>query len=355
MSEKNNYLIDIIIPAYKAQESIERTLASIVIQSIKDKCKVTIVNDADDIGYEKQVNRYKDLLSICEIKLDKNGGPGVARQYGINNTDLPYFTCIDADDTFASAFALEILLTNLQKNPEYHTAVGSFLEERENLQFIKHQQDLVWMFGKLYTRAFINKYNIRFNETRANEDNGFNTMIRLCSNDHEKIMFIDDIVYYWHFKEDSITRINNCEYSYNQSFPGYTENMIYAITESRKMCPFNGYIDMWTTQVMFNLYFYYIQTCHRDPRFIEQNYNACVEFYDKAYSLIKDKISDKIFKEIFSQVYNSTAHDMFGIAPEITIYDFLDKLDKEVKERNSSKKKSSNKNKQEEEVIGGNS
>ena len=335
MSENIKQVIDIIIPAYKAQHSIERTLASIVIQSIKDKCKVTIVNDADGIGYQKQIDRYKDLISIREISLKKNGGPGVARQYGIDNTDLPYFTCIDADDTFASAFALEILLTNMERNPGYHTVVGGFLEERNNLEFTNHQQDLVWMFGKLYTREFINKYNIRFNETRANEDNGFNTMIRLCSNDREKIMFIEDIVYYWHYKEDSITRINNCEYSYNQSFPGYTENMIYAITESRKMCPFNGYIDMWTAQVMFNLYFYYIQTCHRDPRFIDQNYNACVEFYDKAYSLVRDKISDKIFKEIFSQVYNSTAHDMFGIAPEITIYDFLDKLDNEVKMRNT--------------------
>lgn len=326
-------LIDIIIPAYNAQESIERTLASIATQSIKDKCKVTIVNDADKTGYSKQMKRYNDLFEIVEIKLKENGGPGVARQYGIDNTSLPFFTCIDADDTFASPFSLEILLTNMLKNPEYHTVVGAFLEERENLEFINHQQDLVWMFGKLYTRSFIEHYNIRFNETRANEDNGFNTMIRLCSNDHEKIMFIEDVVYYWHFKEDSITRINNCEYSYNQSFPGYTENMIYAITESRKMCPFNGYIDMWTAQVMFNLYFYYIQTCERDPRFIEQNYNSCIEFYEKAYSLVEDKLSDKIFKEIFSQVYNSTAHDMFGIAPNITIYDFLDKLKSDLENR----------------------
>ena len=38
----------------------------------------------------------------------------------------------------------------------------------------------------MYRRSFIDKYNIRFHETsRANEDNGFNTLIRLCTNDYE--------------------------------------------------------------------------------------------------------------------------------------------------------------------------
>lgn len=39
--------VDVIIPAYKAQNTIERTLASIVMQSIVDKLTVTIVNDCD--------------------------------------------------------------------------------------------------------------------------------------------------------------------------------------------------------------------------------------------------------------------------------------------------------------------
>ena len=42
-----------------------------------------------------------------------------------------------------------------------------------------HEQDMVWMFGKMYRRSFIDKYKIRFHETsRANEDNGFNTICR---------------------------------------------------------------------------------------------------------------------------------------------------------------------------------
>lgn len=323
-------LIDIIIPAYKAQESIERTIASIVIQSMKDQVKVTIVNDCDSKDYSKIIKRYSDLIDIREIKLDKNGGPGVARQYGIDNTNLPYFTCIDADDTFAGAFAIELLYKNLISNPNSIACVGSFLEEHEELQFVPHIGDLIWMFGKLYSRKFINKYEIRFNDTRANEDNGFNTLVRLCSDEYEKIIFIQDIVYYWHFKEDSITRINNCEYSYNQSFPGYTENMIYAVKEAKKRKPFNGYINLWASQVMFNLYVYWLQTCERDPRFKEQNFNSCVKFYKEVFRDINKELSEKIFKEVYSTVMKDSAAGMIGIAPDVTIYQFLEILEKEI-------------------------
>jgi glycosyltransferase involved in cell wall biosynthesis len=326
----NKKLIDVIIPAYKAQESIERTIASIAIQSIKNQLKVTIVNDCDGKDYKKVIERYSDLIDIREIKLDKNGGPGVARQYGIDNTDLPYFTCIDADDTFAGPFALEILYKNLTKDSTNVCCVGGFLEEHENLQFVPHTGDLIWMFGKLYLRSFIDKYEIRFNETRANEDNGFNTLVRLCADEYEKIMFIQDFVYYWHFKEDSITRVNNYEYSYNQSFPGYTENMIYAIKGAKKKKPFNGYINLWASQVMFRLYVYWLETCERDPRFKEQNFNSCVKFYKEVFRDINKELSEKIFKEVYSTVMMNSAQGMIGVAPEVTIYQFLDILEKEI-------------------------
>lgn len=329
----NEKIIDIIIPAYKAQESIERTMASIAIQSIKDQIKITIVNDCDKNDYSKVISRYSDILDITEIKLSQNGGPGVARQYGIDNTSCRYFTCIDADDTFAGAFAIEVLYKNLISNQGAICCVGSFLEEHEDLQFVPHFQDLIWMFGKLYDREFIKRYDIRFNDTRANEDNGFNTLVRLCSDERERIVFIQDLVYYWHFKEDSITRINNCEYSYNQSFPGYTENMIYAVKEAKKRKPFNGYINLWASQVMFNLYVYYLQTCERDPRFKEQNFKSCVKFYREVFRDINKELSDKIFKEIYSKVMMDSAQGMIGVAPEITIYQFLDILEEEISDK----------------------
>ena len=69
---------------------------------------------------------------------------------------------------------------------------------------------------------------------------------------------------FWHSNPNSITRINDCQYSYDQSFVGYTENMIWAIKEGEKRNPFNGAILYEKVAIMFNLYEYYIETVARD-------------------------------------------------------------------------------------------
>jgi len=318
--------VDIIIPCYKAQGTIIRTLSSIAMQSIVDKLSIVLVNDCDGIGYKQFVDMFKPFMEIKEIVLPENGGPGVARQYGIDNSTSDFFTCIDADDTFAGAFALEILLKGLNENHEYHTCIGSFIEQHENLKFINHPQDMVWMFGKLYRRSFINQYGVRFNKTRANEDNGFNTWIRLISSDKEKVMFLQDAVYYWHHKEDSITRINNCQYSYDQSFVGYTDNMIYAVKNAKKCKPFNNYIDMWAVQTMVQLYIYFYQTVKRDKRFTEQNYKYCIKYYNEVFKKYHDEMGSEVYANIFAETLAQQSRNMTDFVANKTIYQFIDEL-----------------------------
>ena len=53
-------MIDIIIPAYNAHETIDRCISSIVSQVERD-IKVTIVNDAGE-DYHKTIERYKKEL-----------------------------------------------------------------------------------------------------------------------------------------------------------------------------------------------------------------------------------------------------------------------------------------------------
>jgi len=317
--------IDVIIPAYKAQGTILRTLCSIATQTILDKLTVTIVNDADKVGYKNFIETFSPFMDIKEIVLEKNIGPS-CRQVGIDNTTSPFFTCIDADDTFANPFCLELMLKKAEESPEYHTFIGAFAEERENLQFVTHQNDMIWMFGKIYRRDFINKYKIRFNETRANEDNGFNTIVRLVSSETEKVMFLPDIVYFWHWKEDSITRINNMQYSYDQSFIGYVDNMIYAINHAKKVKPFNSYIDMWAVKVMCNLYIYYYQTLKRDSRFAKQNYGYCVKYYNEIFKKYNESVDKTGFENIFSETISEQSVNMKDVLPDKTIHQFIKEL-----------------------------
>lgn len=327
----NNNKIDIIIPAYKAQGTILRTLSSIACQSILDDLEVTIVNDCCPNGdYKKYVDMFSPFMKIREIKLAENGGPGLARQYGIDNTHNQYFTCIDADDTFSGALALETLRAGIQLNPAIQCCVGTFVQINENLQLIPHQNDMVWMFGKIYKRDFINKYNIRFNDTRANEDTGFNTIVRiLCNNNPNEIVhWINETVYYWHEKKDSITRINDCQYSFDQSFCGWTDNMIYAINHTKKIQPFNGYVDQWTLECMLQLYSYYIETVARNPIFSAQNWEYVKKFYHSCYKKIEANITEEMLAFSYSMLMQEKSKSgvLTGIIPCMGIREFFDRL-----------------------------
>lgn len=341
--KKYNTKIDVIIPAYNVEDEILfRCLASIACQTIIDDVEVTIVDDASEKqNYANIANHFKDIMKINILRYEKNEGPGVARQYGIDHTSNGFMTFIDADDTFNGAFALKALRNSIQmNNGMYCMSVGVFDEVHESglnpndgPLLIAHERDMVWMFGKMYRRSFIDKYNIRFHETsRANEDNGFNTMIRLCCNNQEQINFIAAHVYYWHESLNSITRANDCQYSYGgsirDSFYGYVENMIYAIKESKKRNPYNGFITMWSVNCMLNIYEYYVECYARAREHAENNFKWCKLYYDEIYKNIENDISI----DILSQQYNDIMKNAYmgdklnGIIPHIGIFEFLDSL-----------------------------
>ncbi len=342
----SNNKIDVIIPVYNVEESIIiRCLTSIICQTILNDLEITIVDDASDKEYidiyEKATNRFKDIVKINILRYEENGGPGVARQYGLDNTSNEFITFIDADDTFNGAFALQVLRNAINMDNGVNVmSVGVFDEIHETMappgqgpMLIPHEQDLVWMFGKLYRRSFIDKYKIRFHETsRANEDNGFNTMIRLIANDLEQITFLPIHVYYWHENPNSITRANDCQYSYGgsirDSFYGYVENMIYAIKEAKKRCPFNGYITMWTLDCMLNLYEYYIEGYARAKEHAENNFVWCKKYYDEVYKDIEANISNEILTQHYNEMMRNTylGNKLDGIIPHMSIFEFLDAL-----------------------------
>ena len=329
--------INIIIPAFKAQDTIDRTLASIATQSIVNDIQVTIVNDKDGIGYSKHIKRFKDLVDIEEIVLKKNGGPGVARQVGTIKTNAPYITYIDADDTFHNPFSVELMLTQLLHNPKCVVSVGEFIEQtnKDTMNFVNHVNDDVWMFGKMYKRSFLEKYNIQFNTTRSNEDTGFNTIVNLCTNENEVITYYNNAIYVWWFKKDSITRINNFEYTYNQSFAGYTENMIYAIQHVRHAQPFNTRIDIKAIQIMASLYMYWIKTKFRDSRFTEQNLKWCKQYYNTIFVDIMNRIPPEHISKIVGEKIAGESSSIKDILIDITFYQFLELLEKNDENKES--------------------
>lgn len=325
----NKGKVDIIIPAYHAHKAIEKALCSIAIQTIVDDLNVIIVNDGDK-SYKDIVDRFKRYFSIKEVVLSENSGPGKARQTGIEAGESEFFTCIDADDTFAGALALQTLRGAISQNEVIKCVSSRFdqMTDNERMQ-IPHTNDMVWMFGKIYRRDWIERNHIYMNDTRANEDTGFNTWVRLlCDNQNEQVIFINDLTYYWHMKEDSITRINDGQYGFDQCMCGWTDNMIWAIQNAKKTRPFSGAVIQQIATVMINLYFYHIETHARKPVFEKQNWEYTKKFYHTLYKKIEDDISEEVLSQLYSMamMQKSQSGDLVGIIPYIGIKEFFDKL-----------------------------
>ena len=341
--KKYNRKIDVIIPAYNVPDNILfRCLASIACQDIVDELEVTIIDDASiEQNYINVAKNFESILKINVLRYETNRGPGVARQYGIDHTSNGYITFIDADDTFNGAFALKALRNGIEgNNGTYQMCVGVFdevheegLNPGEGPILIAHEQDLVWMFGKLYRRSFIDKYDIHFHETsRANEDNGFNRLFQLCTSDQDQINYIVAHVYYWHENLNSITRANDCQYSFGgserDSFYGYVENMIFAVKEAKKRNPYNGFITMWAVNCLLNIYEYYIECVALAPEHAENNFKWCKRYYDEVYSNIEQDISDEILAQHYNEIMRNAymGDKLNGIIPCMGIFEFINKL-----------------------------
>ena len=247
-------MIDVIIPAYNAHDTIERTLFSIAYQENVKDLNVYIINDASRLDYSKEIGFFENFINIKEVKLDINVGPGVARQVGIDQSNSEYIVFIDSDDVFSSPFALKVLYENIQRT-NADVIISSFYEELEDGTKIEHIDDSIWLHGKIYRREFLDKNKIRFNNTYANEDNGFNQLIFLHDSN---IVNIDDFTYIWTFNKKSITRMNNYEYSF-EGLEGYLYNMTWALDSAIKdEC--NDYkIASLAFSTLIATYYYYIE------------------------------------------------------------------------------------------------
>lgn len=157
-------------------------------------------------------------------------------------------------------------------------------------------------------------------------------MVRLCSSENEQINFIPAHVYYWHENLNSITRANDCQYSYGgsirDSFYGYVENMIFAVKESKKRKPYNGFITMWAVNCMINIYEYYIECYARSRENADNNFKWCKRYYDEVYKSLEPDISEQIFAEQYNDIMRNAymGDKLNGIIPCMSVYEFLDKL-----------------------------
>ena len=312
-------MIDVIIPTYNSHDNLVRCLSSISMQTIRNELKVTLVNDGG-ASNKYFVELFSNMLNIQEIGYEENRGPGYARRFGFLNTSGDYIINLDSDDTFYSAFALQAL----KKGMVHSVICGSpFLQECKDLKFKNvSNKNMVWLHGVMYDRNFLEKNNILMNESRANEDVGFNLLCNLCIKG-EKVNYIDIPTYCWHSNPNSIVRQDIKNYSDNLSFDGYVENVIWAFREAENRNVDEQKLRLEKLRIMLNLHILFKQSTGSSPKFEYKNLNLCKKYYNEVFKQIENIVTP----DEFITVYNSyTKDDINTYLSMKSINEFMERL-----------------------------
>ena len=150
-------------------------------------------------------------------------GAGYSRQVGIDNSEANYIIFVDSDDLIYSFESIEKMYDIINQGYDY---LDSFsLNEENNNKYI-NEGDL---HGKMYSRDFIEKNNIKFNNSRYHEDNAFNNIVLLY--DPKRIRY-NSITYIYCNNNESLTKKDKEKEFERMKI--YIENMDYVMKNTSK-------------------------------------------------------------------------------------------------------------------------
>ena len=308
----------IIIPAYNSRETIDITLESIKKQKLSIKFEVIIVNDCSDYNYKEFVDKYKKFYNIRELKTKVNSGPGVARQLGIDNSNSKYIVFIDSDDYFYKEDSLEKMYSKMTEN-NYDLLIANFIIKTGLIDKRKFK-DLSWLHGKMYKREFLEKNNIKFNSSRANEDNGFNRLIIFMKPD---AIFLDEFVYvYSNINQNSITRRDNNSYDF-YGIEGFCYNMEWAIKEAIARGVNKTKFGNFSLDLLLSLYVYYFKFINK------YEVNKIFEwgkYIKEMYDYNKKNISEETYNSMIERKKQKYIWS-YPKEEDVSFEDFLDKFE----------------------------
>lgn len=201
--------LDIIAPYYNEDlETIKRLLRSIQKQRNIDfhTIGIILVNDCSNHKISKKNLLEFPQLQITLTQTDKNVGPGMARQKGIDFSTAEYITFIDADDTYYAYDSLSqaIQLLNKKSPDLLLTDWMEELIEHNQKKNILHHSDVIFLHGKFIKREYLIRNDISFSpKLRLHEDSYFSTTLLLST---PNVLHSNIVTNYWRYRNSSLVR-----------------------------------------------------------------------------------------------------------------------------------------------------
>ncbi len=96
ITKQKSFQFSIIIPVYNRPKEIDELLISLVQQNYNQYFEVIVVEDGSSLKADKVCAEYQKELDINYF-YKKNSGPGLSRNFGMQNAKGNYFIILDSD------------------------------------------------------------------------------------------------------------------------------------------------------------------------------------------------------------------------------------------------------------------
>ncbi|SFC85816.1 glycosyltransferase family 2 protein [Clostridium uliginosum] len=298
--ENPQILISIIMPIYKAETYLIKSINSILNQTLKN-FELILIDDGSPDNSGKMCDEFAKKDNRIKVIRKENGGASTARNAGLDIAKGQYIAFVDSDDWIEPNMYESLF--NLAENSNADIAQCNYLKaEDENVKIINQENEIITYFdnieslhnlyndmyvstvvlwNKIYKKFLFDK--IRFPLIKIFEDEAIMYKLLFSSN---KLIFTNKKLYYYRNTPDSIM---------NAKF------------DKKRLCVLDVFDEKVDFMSKLNNESLYAKTLKWYLWSIIDLYFGCIKNFPDDYetiSLIKNKAT-----KVYSQYIKSSKHE----------------------------------------------
>lgn len=248
--------VSIIVPVYNAAKSLERTMPSLLKQTLQE-VEIILVDDcsSDNSSELCELLAKEHAHKIKLYRHNEQKGPGAARNTGIQHARGEFLGFVDSDDIASPEMFQKLyeaaVLNQAQVSvcgytyKSKHKEVVTVPQNTESL-FSLNRKTFSNVWNKLFSASFIRLHDIKFPHTSCAEDMAF---VFKCALRRPKLAVVQESLYTYLHNFGSVSFNMNKRYAVLDSFKD-----IYQYVMEKKMG--NAWLFPFLKISLLHLYYY---------------------------------------------------------------------------------------------------